>query len=490
MRFNGGQAMKHQTAALDSNYSPDTGHSTLTKRIGMGFKRFFLGHKTFDHGIYPIEHKELTAHKPIRRLPFANELVIPLQQHKGRASVPIVKVGQEVVRGEPIAVADHFVSVPMHAPATGVIRAIGLAPTAEGPKTQAIFLKVYHAASQQVLYGSACEPEQMNVKDIIQAVQDAGLVGLGGGAFPSHVKMQPPAGRVIHTVLVNGCECEPYLTCDHRIMLEQTENLIRGIRIALRATRAERAIIGVEDNKLDAVSHLRARIPKHLPITVEAVQTKYPQGAEKMLITALLDAEVPAGGLPADVGVAVFNVGTLAQMGELVPKGQGLIERVVTVSGPAVKTPGNFLVPIGTPVRFLLDQVGLQGPLGQVILGGPMMGMAVSSLDVPVTKSVSGVVALEPEDPALARRQVYPCIKCGECLRACPVSLNPSMLGELAVAREYGVMAEQFNLDQCFECGCCAFVCPSNIPLTQYFRIAKSINRDAQRRDEAKQNRH
>ncbi|MBK1718294.1 electron transport complex subunit RsxC [Thiocystis violacea] len=454
------------------------------KRLDQGLLRFFHGHKTFDHGIYPIEHKELTADKPIRRMPFADELVIPLLQHKGRPAIPLVKVGQEVVRGEPIAQADHFVSVPMHAPATGVIRAIGLAPTAEGPKTPAIFLKVYHAASQQVLYDMERDPERMSVKEIIQAVQDAGLVGLGGGAFPSHVKMHPPAGRVIHTLVVNGCECEPYLTCDHRIMLEQTDALIRGILIALKATRAERAIIGVEDNKLDAVAHLRARIARHLPITAEAVETKYPQGAEKMLIKSLLDLEVPAGGLPADVGVAVFNVGTLAQMGDLLPKSRGLIERVVTVSGPAVKNPGNFVVPIGTPVRFLLEQVGLKGPLGQVILGGPMMGMAVASLDVPVTKSVSGVVALEPEHPSLARRQVYPCIKCGECLNACPISLNPSMLGELALAREYGTMAEQFNLDQCFECGCCAYVCPSNIPLTQYFRIAKSINRDAKTRHE------
>nr|WP_081763301.1 electron transport complex subunit RsxC [Imhoffiella purpurea] len=449
------------------------------KRMQKGLVRLFNGHKTFDHGIYPIEHKELTAHKPIRRMPFADELVIPLQQHKGRPAIPLVKVGQEVVRGEPIAVADHFVSVPMHAPATGVIRAIGLAPTAEGPKTQAIYLKVYHAASQEVLYDLERDPERMTGQEIIEAVQDAGLVGLGGGAFPSHVKMKPAAGHVIETVLVNGCECEPYLTCDHRIMLEQTDALVRGIMMAIKATRAERAIIGVEDNKLDAVAHLRARLPKDLPISVEAVQSKYPQGAEKMLIKALLGREVPVGGLPADVGVAVFNVGTLAQMGDLLPKTRGLIERVVTVSGPAVKNPGNFLVPIGTPVRFLLEQVGLKGPVGEVILGGPMMGMAVSSLDVPVTKPVSGVVALEPEHPDLGQRQVYPCIKCGECLNACPISLNPSMLGELAVAREYESMAGEYNLDQCFECGCCAYVCPSNIPLTQYFRIAKSINRDA-----------
>jgi Na+-translocating ferredoxin:NAD+ oxidoreductase subunit C len=444
----------------------------------MGILSIFSPRPTFDHGIYPIEHKELTADKPIRRLPFAPELVIPLVQHKGAPAVPLVKVGQEVARGEPIARADGFVSVPMHAPATGVIRAIGWAPTAEGPKTQAIYLKVYDAASQEVLYESECDPDRMAPDEIVAAVQDAGLVGLGGGAFPSHVKMRPPAGRLIDTVIVNGCECEPYLTCDHRIMLEQTDALIRGIRLAMKATGAKRAIIGVEDNKLDAVAHLRERIPKDLPITAEAVKTKYPQGAEKMLIKSLLRREIPIGGLTADVGVAVYNVGTLAQMGDLLPSGRGLIERVVTVSGPAIAHPGNFMVPIGTPLRYLLGQVGLESQVGEVILGGPMMGTAVASLDVPITKAVSGVVALERGDPDLARRKVYPCIKCGDCLRACPISLNPSMLGELALARQYDRMAEELNLDQCFECGCCAYVCPSNIPLTQYFRIAKSINRD------------
>jgi electron transport complex protein RnfC len=452
----------------------------------MGFLDFFRSPRTFSHGgIHPLEHKELTAGLPIRRVPFAPELAILLSQHRGAPAVPLVKPGQEVVRGEPIARAGSFVSVPMHAPATGVVRAIDLCPTAEGPKAEAIYLKVYEAATQQVLYDQERDLDAMTPEEIVPAIQDAGLVGLGGAAFPSHVKMKPPEGATIDTVIVNGCECEPYLTCDHRIMLEQTDALIRGVKLALKATGARRAIIGVEDNKLDAVSKIRERLAQvatgDLPITAEAVETKYPQGAEKMLIKSLLGKEVPVGGLPAHVGVAVFNVGTLAQMGELLPKTRGLIERVVTVSGPAVEHPGNFLVPIGTPLRFLLDQVGVNETLGEVILGGPMMGMAVSSLEVPVTKAVSGVVALEREDPDLNRRKVYPCIKCSECLKACPVQLNPSMLGQLAQAREYGRMAEDFFLDQCFECGSCAYVCPSNIPLTQYFRIAKAINRDAKR---------
>ena len=445
----------------------------------MGFLDFFRSHQTFSFGgIHPLEHKELTASLPIRRLPFAPELAVLLAQHRGAPAVPIVKVGQEVVRGEPIARAAGFVSVPMHAPATGVVRAIDLCATAEGPKADAIFIKVYEAATQAVLYDAPVDVEAMSPDEIVLAVQDAGLVGLGGAAFPSHVKLKPPKDKVIETVVVNGCECEPYLTCDHRIMLEKTDQLLRGVRIALRATGAKRAMIGVEDNKLDAVRAIAAKLPADGTITVHAVETKYPQGAEKMLIDSLLGKQVPSGGLPADIGVAVFNVGTLAQIGELLPRGRGLIERVVTVSGPGVERPGNYLVPVGTPIRFLLEHVGTKNDANEVILGGPMMGMSVASIDVPVTKAMSGIVVYEKDHTDQKHRFVFPCIKCARCVEACPMHLNPSMLGQLARKRQYDVMEQQFNLNDCFECGCCAYVCPSNIPLTQYFRIAKAINRE------------
>jgi electron transport complex protein RnfC len=445
----------------------------------MGFLDFFRSHQTFSFGgIHPLEHKELTASLPIRRLPFAPELAVLLAQHRGAPAVPIVKVGQEVVRGEPIARAAGFVSVPMHAPATGVVRAIDLCATAEGPKAEAIFIKVYEAATQAVLYDAPVDVEAMSPDEIVLAVQDAGLVGLGGAAFPSHVKLKPPKDKVIETVVVNGCECEPYLTCDHRIMLEKTDQLLRGVRIALRATGAKRAMIGVEDNKLDAVQAIAAKLPADGTITVHAVETKYPQGAEKMLIDSLLGKQVPSGGLPADIGVAVFNVGTLAQIGELLPRGRGLIERVVTVSGPGVERPGNYLVPVGTPIRFLLEHVGTKSDANEVILGGPMMGMSVASIDVPVTKAMSGIVVYEKDHADQKHRFVFPCIKCARCVEACPMHLNPSMLGQLARKRQYDVMEQQFNLNDCFECGCCAYVCPSNIPLTQYFRIAKAINRE------------
>ena len=445
----------------------------------MNLFSLFRNHATFAHGgVHPLEHKDETAGLPIRRMPFASKLVVPLLQHKGAPAKPIVKVGQEVVRGEPVAVADGYVSVPMHAPATGRVSAVDLWATAEGPKAPAIVIDVYDGATQEILYEDPVDIMHLAADEIVQAVKDAGLVGLGGAAFPSHVKLLPPQGKSIHTVVVNGCECEPYLTCDHRVMLEHTDALLRGIRIVMRATGAGRALIGVEDNKMDAVRVIREKLAEDDAIQVRAVKTKYPQGAEKMLIESLLKQQIPEGGLPVDLGIAVYNVGTLAQMGDLLPAGRGLIERVVTVSGAGVARPGNYLVPIGTPVGFLLQQAGADAEATKVILGGPMMGMAVASLDVPITKGASGVVVYAADDPDQRDRKVYPCIKCSHCVEACPMSLNPSMMAQLAKTREYQRMESEYHLNQCFECGCCAYVCPSNIPLTQYFRIAKALNRE------------
>ena len=437
-----------------------------------------FGLRTFKHGVHPREYKELSNQLPIRRLPFAPTLVLPLSQHAGKPSVPLVKAGQEVVRGQPIAEADGFMSVPLHAPATGRIKSIELMPTARGPKTPSFILEVYQGSTQQHSYDNPQQLEQLQGEDIMQLVQDSGMVGLGGAAFPTHVKMQPPAEHQVDTLVANGCECEPYLTCDHRIMLEQPENLIQGTRLIMRALGVDKAIIGIEDNKLDAVAAIREQLPPNDPISVQTVETKYPQGAEKMLIKSVLGRSVPPGSFPSAVGVSVFNVGTLAQIGELLPHGRGVIERVVTVSGPGVKHPGNYLVPVGTPVRFLLEHAGVTSGAHEVILGGPMMGMSVSALDVPVTKAMSGMVVLEQNDPDLDKAQAHPCIRCGWCVEACPMQLNPSMLGMLAASSDYEPMADEYHLNDCFECGSCSYVCPSNIPLVQYFRIAKSVLRD------------
>ncbi len=435
--------------------------------------------RTFSHGIHPVDHKEATAGLAIRRTLFPPRVDLPLAQHIGVPSRPLVQPGQEVVRGEPIAESGGTLSVPLHAPVTGVVKSVDtLVPTAAGPKTAAITIETYAGSTQEVLYSTPVDVEGLSPQELVEAVENSGMVGLGGAAFPSHVKLLPPEGSVIETVLVNGCECEPYLTCDHRVMLEQTDAMIRGIQMVLKAVGAKRAIIGVEDNKFDAVKHIEAALVDHPEITVQAVVTKYPQGAEKLLIDSLLDMEVPEGQIPAKIGVAVYNVGTLAQLGSLIPENRGLIERVVTVSGHGVKKPGNYLVPIGTPVRFLMEQVGACEENCEVILGGPMMGMSVASLDVPITKGVSGIVVLEAQSEEEKQKPIFPCIKCGACLDACALHLNPSMLGQLAAKREYQVMEEEFHLNSCFECGSCSYVCPSNIPLTQYFRIAKNLNRE------------
>lgn len=441
----------------------------------------FLNGKTFTGGVHVPEFKEGTCRLPIRRFPFPPTLIVPLSQHTGAPAIPIVREGQEVVRGEPIAKAGGFVSVPMHAPATGRVERIALAPSSRGDLSTAIYIKPYPSASQEILYSAPQDIEHMTPDQIIAAVQDTGVVGLGGAAFPTHVKMKLPAGKSVDTIVVNGCECEPYLTTDHRVMVEQAGEVLHGARIAMKAMNAPRAIVGVEDNKMDAVEALNKALGDAADISIRAIPTKYPQGAEKMLIKVLLDREVPSGGLPADVGVAVFNVATLAQLGDLLPKHQGLIERVVTITGPGVAKPGNYLIALGTPLRWALEQAGCTDDAASVVLGGPMMGPAISSFDVPFTKGVTGVLVLTRSDVNGTHR-IYPCIKCGKCVSACPMHLNPSRLGMLARKARYEEMEISFHVNDCFECGCCTYVCPAHIPLVQYFRVAKQLNRERKAR--------
>jgi electron transport complex protein RnfC len=319
--------------------------------------------------------------------------------------------------------------------------------------------------------------ESATPDQIVAAIQEAGVVGLGGAAFPTHAKLRIPEGRFVDTLIINGAECEPYLTTDHRVMLEQREDVFTGIRYLLKVCNAQRAIVAVEANKADAADHLRAGLPADLPATVEVLRVKYPQGAEKMLISALLGREVPSRGLPLDVHALCMNVATTAEIGRLLPRGRGIQERVITVSGPAVRHKGNYRIPIGTPLRFLLREVGVEEDVARVFLGGPMMGTAAGSLDIAITKGTSGVVAFDDANAERTHRTVYPCIRCGYCVDACPMLLDPSQLGVLARNEEYGRMAEEFHLMDCFECGSCSFVCPSHIPLVQQFRLAKAAVR-------------
>ncbi len=442
------------------------------------FRPLSIFRKSFSHGIHPAENKHYTEHKPIERLPFPSELYVLLSQHAGKPAVPLVKPGQEVVRGEPVARADGFVSAPLHAPATGVVKRIDLVPTSKGPRKEALVIQVYPGETQEVLYGQDRDIDAMSKQELIQAVQDSGLVGLGGAAFPTHVKLSPPEGHVIDTVLINGCECEPYLTTDQRLMIDQAADLIEGTKILMKILGAPRAIIGTEDNKIASAEAIKKVLPADGTITVQVVRTKYPQGAEKMLAKALVNREIPSGQYPSSVGLAVFNVATTVELGQLLPKGQGVIERVVTITGPGVDKPGNYIVPIGTPLRFIMKKLGYEGSAKHLITGGPMMGDTVSSLDVPITKGCGGFLVLTPqqfEENTLSER--FPCISCGSCVDACPMHLNPAQLGKLAAKRMYLDM-DKYHLFDCFECGCCSYVCPAGIPLVQYFRVSKKMNRE------------
>lgn len=447
---------------------------------------FTLHKKTFKHGIHPPESKEETRGLPVRQFPFSPLMILPMSQHIGAPSEIVVREGQEVERGQLLAKADGYVSVPMHAPVSGVVRKIANVPTIGGKMSTGIYLEAYPFSTQEVQEGRSIDPEEASPEEILQAIQDAGIVGLGGAAFPTHVKLKIPDGKKCDTLILNGVECEPYLTTDHRVMLEQEGDIFMGIRYLLKATGAERAIIGIEANKQDAADHLAKHIPEGMPVTVEVLPVKYPQGAEKMLVTALMGVEIPSRGLPIEVGAVVVNVATAAEIGRLLPHGRGIQERVITISGPGVKKKGNYLIPVGTPLRFVLEEVGVDENISEVYMGGPMMGVAVSNLDISITKGTSGILAFTRKDVRRVEEE-YPCIKCGACLDACPLSLNPSKLGILAKFEAYDQMAEDFNLMDCFECGSCSYVCPSHIPLVQYFRLSKRIvrKREAEKKEKA-----
>lgn len=431
---------------------------------------------TFPHGVHPAECKH-TADASVEQLPWPSEVTVLLSQHIGAPAKALVSKGQQVMRGEPVAEAGGFVSVPMHAPVAGKVKSVDLALNPRGEMAPAIIIERDPEADQETICGEPQDVGHMTPDEIIRAVQNAGIVGLGGAAFPTHVKMKTPEGSRVDTVIVNGCECEPYLTTDFRVMIEQSAWIVEGARMARRATGADRVIIAIENNKPEAIAAMMAVAPKNEPFSVQSLATKYPQGAEKMLTRALLSRDVPSGGLPSHVGAACFNVATLAQMGQLLPKGQGLISRVVTVSGGGVSRPGNYLVPLGTSLRFILEHAGLSDDACAVINGGPMMGASMPSLDIPLTKGSSGLLALTADEIREGKAQVYPCIRCARCVDACPIFLNPCMLGLLARKERYEDMAEKFHLNDCFECGCCSYVCPANIPLVHFFRVAKAINR-------------
>jgi H+/Na+-translocating ferredoxin:NAD+ oxidoreductase subunit C len=430
---------------------------------------------SFRHGVHPPDSKELTAGIPIRRMPFPEQIILPLRQHAGNPAKPLVAPGDHVERCDKVAEADGFVSVPIHASGSGTVKAIQRWPHPDGSLSEAVIIELDKYSPQVPRPRMIPHWEGLTPEEVISAVQEAGVVGLGGAAFPTHVKLSPPADVKLEFLLVNGVECEPYLTTDHRLMAERPERVHLGIRIMMKTLGVERCVVGVEKNKPDAIEALRGTAPDDLDVTIQPLTVKYPQGAEKMLIKAVTGREVPSGKLPMHVGTVVQNVGSLSAIAEVFDTGFPLVERVVTVTGPGVRKPANLIIPVGTKLREVLEYCGgLTNDVNEIVFGGPMMGLSQPDLDAPIIKGTTGIVALtraqaQPE-------AIYPCIKCGYCLDACPVFLNPSLLGILAQAGRYEEMAEH-DLMTCMLCGCCSYVCPSNIPLSQMFSLGKTMLR-------------
>ena len=432
----------------------------------------------FRHGVHPPEEKGLTSHLPIRRMPYPEELVLPLRQHAGKPAIACVRAGDRVERGDKLGEADGFMSVPIHASAAGTVVDIDWWPHPDGSMAQAVRIKVDSFAPQVPRPRMVPHWEGLTTEQVVKAVQEAGVVGLGGAAFPTHVKLAPPKDHHVHTLIINGAECEPYLTSDHRTMVEHPDRVHFGIRVMMRAMGVLKCVIGVEKNKPDAIAALRRTVPDDLDVTILPLTVKYPQGAEKMLIHAVTGVEVPSGKLPVTVGVVVQNVGSVSAIAEVFETGLPLIERIVTVSGHGLRKPANLIVPVGTKLRDLLAHCdGVTAEAAEVIIGGPMMGQALGNLDAPVIKGTTGVVVLEKGETREAA--AYPCIHCGRCLEACPVFLNPSLLGDFARTQQYEQMVD-LHLADCMLCGSCAYVCPSNIPLSQLFQASKLALRRAQ----------
>ena len=430
--------------------------------------------KTFKKGgIHPAENK-LSAGGPIQVLPIPEHVYIPVSQHLGAPAKPEVERGNMVRTGQLIASVNGFVSATVHSSVSGKVQKIDQLRDSSGYKRTTIVIEVDGDEWMDDIDRST----EINpaIKDspgeIRKKIMQSGIVGLGGAAVPSHVKLSVPRGREAHALIINGVECEPYLTSDHRLMLERGPELVIGIKVLMKALGVNTGMIGIENNKLDAIDHLTEILKDDPDISVHPLKVKYPQGGEKQLIKALINREVPSGGLPIDVGTIVHNVGTAFAVYEATQKNKPLIERVVTVTGASLQTPSNYMVRIGTPVSNLIEAAGgFPEDTGKIISGGPMMGRALSSTDVPVVKSTSGILLI-PENRS-RRKKIQPCIRCAKCISVCPLGLEPYLLMPLSEKEIFDDL-EMNNIMDCNECGCCSYICPSNRPLLDYIRLGKT----------------
>jgi len=424
-------------------------------------------------GVHPQENK-ITAVSPVQVLPVPSSVAIPLSQHIGTPAAVIVNKGDKVKTGQKIAESRGFVSSNIHSSVSGKINRIDSVIDTTGYKQTAVFIDTEGDEWMETIDRSdeIVTDIKLTSEEIIKRCLESGIVGLGGATFPSHVKLTVPAGKKCDVLIINGVECEPYLTSDHRLMLERGEEVLIGVSIIMKALKVNRAMIGIENNKKDAAGHLTKLAGAFNGISVHELKVKYPQGAEKQLIKALINREVPSGKLPLDVNCVVHNVGTAFAVYEAVQKNKPLIERVVTITGKSLSNPGNFLVRTGTPVIRLIEAAGgLPEDTGKIISGGPMMGKALSSLDVPIVKGTSGIILL-PRDESV-RSEIKACIRCAKCVSACPLGLEPFLLMTLS---EKGLFerAEHERITDCMECGSCSFTCPAGRPLLDYIRLGKS----------------
>ena len=431
--------------------------------------------KTFPKGgIHPPENK-ITSSKAIKRMAVPSVVNVPIEQHIGIPAEIIVETKQKVSIGQVIAKTGGFVSSNIHSPVAGTVTKLDKIIDSSGYKKQCIVIRtnVKDPSNFEEIEMPLKTDIELEPKAILQKITDCGIVGLGGATFPSQVKLNVKEGTNLDYLIINGVECEPYLTADHRLMLEKSEEIVVGIKILMKALQLKKAVIGIESNKKDAIGLFKSIIKKEEGIQVAALQVKYPQGGEKQLVKAILGREVPKNGLPLDVGVIVYNVGTIFAVYEAIQFNKPLIERVVTVTGKKLENPSNFWVKIGTPIKDLVAQVGgLPEGTRKLVNGGPMMGKAIKNTDVPVTKGTSGILVIS-EDEA-SRGKAENCIRCGECVFVCPMGLEPHLLMNLTEKGFYEKAAAE-DIMTCIECGSCSYVCPSHRPLLDYIRFGKNI---------------
>lgn len=442
-------------------------------------------------GVHPGYFKNLTADKPARPIPMPPELYVSMAQHLGAPAKPLVKKGDAVLQGQAIGAANGFVSAAVHAPAAGKVKAVEEFPGLSGKPVMTVVIETDPAGGVDQSLPPIPEWRKQEANLLRERIAAAGIVGMGGAGFPTHIKLSPPSGRVIDTLIVNGAECEPYLTADYRLMLEHSDRVWTGAEIIAGILGVKRIAVAIEDNKPAAIRCMEKAM-QSAPETAQvvALPTHYPQGAEKQQIYAVTGREVPSGGLPMDVGCLVENAGTCAAICAAVTEGVPLTHRLVTVTGRSVRDPQNVLAPIGTTLAGLTEFCGgLQGAPGKAICGGPMMGVAQATLDAAMTKTTSGLLFLPRSQ--IVQFKAMPCISCGRCVAACPMGLMPCELSELLETGNYDA-AETGNVMDCIECGSCAFECPAHRPLVQYLRLGKTEvasrrrARDAARKDAAK----